>query len=137
MEKAIEYSPEILDILTERYNIGTTEAEVIANDMIYDYLYELIWSKKDGLKALLFNTLDLDYGTYKSEFQQVLIPTWQNLCEINNEQYFFTINGQNGDIKIAGYGIKRNLQREKFEDIKEKTENIVTGVLDVLSWLKK
>ena len=137
MEKAIEYSPEILDILTERYNIGTTEAEVIANDMIYDYLYELIWSKKDGLKALLFNTLELDYGTYKSEFQQVLIPTWQNLCEINNEQYFFTINGQNGDIKIAGYGIKRNLQREKFEDIKEKTENIVIGVLDVLSWLKK
>ena len=50
---------------------------------------------------------------------------------------FRSINGQNGDIKIAGYGIKRNLQREKFEDIKEKTENIVTGVLDVLSWLKK
>jgi len=51
METAIDYSPEILDILTERYNIGTTEAEVIANDMIYDYVYDLIWSRKSGTKS--------------------------------------------------------------------------------------
>lgn len=121
MSKAVDYTPELLDVLTERYNVGTTEAEVIAGDILYDYIYDVIWKKKKMEGGVFFNSLDVDYKTKKTEFQQVLIPTWQGICKINSEQYFFMINGQTSEIEIAGFGKKNNLKK------------LVEGVLDMFS----
>lgn len=128
MSLAINYSPEALHCMTERYNVGTTEADVKVQDAVYDYLCRCIKNQKRTLKLMMVNDIELNFGTYKNEFQQVLIPTWQNVCEINGENYFIYIEGQNGEIKIAGWELE-----EKVE--KDKTEIIVKNVLGVLSWL--
>lgn len=137
MKKAIIYTAEALDTMTERYNVGTAEASVMGQDKVYDYIYKDVRDKKNGLLALAFNEIELNFGTYKNEFEQVLIPTWQNLLEIKNELYFVCINGQNGEVKIAGLDLEKKVQKEKIEEALDKGNKAFDKILDVLSWLDK
>lgn len=137
MTLSVLYTPEALDTLTERYDVGTTEAQVLAEDVLYNYLYDKIWNKEKSSIFMKFNDLELNYGTYKKEFHQILIPTWQNICEIDNDEYFISLNGQNGEIKIAGLDIKRRVEKEKTEEVLEKGSEIISVLDNVFSWLKK
>ena len=137
MGKAVVYTPETLDTMTERYNVGTAEASVRGQDKVHDYIFEIVSNKKEGFFSFGFNDIELNFGTYKDEFEQVLIPTWQNLVEIKNEQYFICVNGQNGEVKIAGLDLAKKVQAEKVEEVLDKGNDALEKVFKVLSWLDK
>lgn len=137
MGKAVVYTPETLDTMTERYNVGTAEASVLGQDKVYDYIFEIVSNKKEGFFSFGFNDIELNFGTYVDEFEQVLIPTWQNLVEIKNEQYFICINGQNGEVKIAGLDLAKKVQAEKVEEALDRGSEALGKVFKVLSWLDK
>ena len=102
LEKAENYSPNILDTYVERYDVGTTEAYTIANDEVYEYLYDTVWNRKKGFKLILANFMELDFGTYKKDFFQVLLPFWEGRCVVKNKECFFTISDVTGEIVIYG-----------------------------------
>lgn len=137
MERAITYTPEALDTMTERYNVGTAEASVIGQKIVYDYIYQEIKNGKENFITLFSNEIELHFETNKNEFEQVLIPTWQNVVEIKNEEYFICINGQNGEIKIFGLDLEKKVKLEKMEETLEKGENILENIGTVLGWLNK
>lgn len=102
MEKAEKYTPHILDTYVERYDVGTTEAYTKANDEVYEYLYNIFWTRKKSFNLISPNFMELNYGTYKKDFLQILLPFWEGMCTIKNKECFFTISDITGEIVIYG-----------------------------------